>query len=86
MKVLKLTFETFLFLVINSVSVISYAQSVRNMYSGFITDSAELTAFVDAIIIDGTGTASKNHQTVVIKNGIITQIGKSGDTQRGGCD
>jgi imidazolonepropionase-like amidohydrolase len=79
MKSLKVAFRIFLFLCFSCITVIANAQNFRQMYSRFISDSADVTAFTDAIVIDGTGAPSMDHQTVIIKNGLITQIGKSGD-------
>lgn len=55
------------------------AQHFEPSVSKFIIDSAKTIALVDAIIIDGTGAPSRNHQTIVIENGFISQSGKSVD-------
>jgi imidazolonepropionase-like amidohydrolase len=81
MKILEVAFRIFLFLCFSCISGIAGAQNFNRIYSKFITDSADVTAFIDAIVIDGTGAPSKEHQTVIIKNGIISQIGKTADLQ-----
>ncbi|MDQ6890095.1 MAG: amidohydrolase, partial [Bacteroidota bacterium] len=52
-----------------------YSQKFTPSVSKFISDSAKTIAFVDAKIIDGTGASSNTHQTLVIDNGHIVQIG-----------
>jgi hypothetical protein len=47
----------------------------KESYEKFITDSARVTALVDATVIDGTGSPSKKHQTIVIEDGVITKLG-----------
>jgi imidazolonepropionase-like amidohydrolase len=53
-------------------------QGITYLFGRFITDSARITALVDATVIDGTGSPSKKHQTIVIENGIITKLGMTG--------
>ncbi|MGH2649128.1 MAG: amidohydrolase family protein, partial [Ginsengibacter sp.] len=55
----------------------STAQNFKASVRKFITDTAKITAFVDAKIIDGTGGPSKKNQTIIITNGIISQIGST---------
>jgi imidazolonepropionase-like amidohydrolase len=55
----------------------AFSPSVRP----FITDSAEITALVDATVIDGTGSPARSHQTVIITRGLISQTGKTSDIQ-----
>jgi imidazolonepropionase-like amidohydrolase len=55
------------------------AQHFDPPVSEFIVDSAKTTALVDAIVIDGTGGPSRNHQTIIIVNGMITQFGRNED-------
>jgi imidazolonepropionase-like amidohydrolase len=52
-----------------------FAPSVRK----FITDSAKTIALTDVKIIDGTGSPSKTHQTIIISNGLIAQTGNVKD-------
>jgi imidazolonepropionase-like amidohydrolase len=59
-------------------SVSGRSQVFRESYERFITDSAHATALVDATVIDGTGSPSQKHQTVLIENGVITKLGATG--------
>ena len=52
------------------------AQHFDSSVSKFITDTAKTIALTDVKIIDGTGSPSKVHQTIIIANGIISQTGK----------
>ena len=61
------------------VTVHTNAQNFVPSVARFISDSAKTTAFTDVKVIDGTGNPSKAHQTVIISNGIITQIGNVKD-------
>jgi imidazolonepropionase-like amidohydrolase len=72
-KFIKITFSAFLCLQITQINAQRFVASV----SQFITDSAKITALTDAKIIDGTGNASKTHQTIIIINGRIAQIGSA---------
>ncbi|HTI10412.1 MAG TPA: amidohydrolase family protein [Puia sp.] len=45
----------------------------------YIKDSAATTFITDVTIIDGTGGPVKTHQTIVMDNGLIRQIGNAGD-------
>ena len=60
---------------ISNLKAQHYTPQVRE----FILDSARITAFVNVKIIDGTGSPSQDHQTIIIKDGIITKIGKTQD-------
>jgi len=51
------------------------AQHFVPSVSKFITDSAKTIALTDVKIIDGTGSPSKTHQTIIISNGLITKTG-----------
>ncbi len=62
-------------ILIGSLCAQHFDPSVRE----FIVDSAKTTALVDAIVIDGTGAPSRNHQTIIIVNGIISQSGRNED-------
>jgi len=57
----------------------AYAQSFAPSVKQFITDSAKTIALTDVKIIDGTGNPSKTHQTIIITNGLIAQLGKTGE-------
>ncbi len=67
--------RVFLFVPIIFMSSNIYSQKFTPSVSKFISDSAKTIAFVDAKIIDGTGASSNTHQTLVIDNGHIVQIG-----------
>lgn len=45
----------------------------------YIKDSAATTVITDVTIIDGTGAPAKPHQTIIIENGLIRQIGNAGE-------
>jgi len=55
------------------------AQHFTSSVSKFITDSAKTIAITDVKIIDGTGNASKTHQTIIISSGLIAQTGNVKD-------
>lgn len=59
-------------------SVTGRTQIFKESFEKFITDSARVTAFIDATVIDGTGKPSQKHQTLVIENGVITKLGATG--------
>ncbi len=75
--VLKISFA----LIVCSFSVVARSQRFGQSVSKYIRDSARVIALVDAIVIDGTGNPSRNHQTIIIDNGIISQFGKTGDVK-----
>ena len=68
-------------IVVCTASASGHAQNFDESVRKFITDSTRTIAFADAIIIDGTGKAPKIHQTLIIKNGLILEIGNSKDIQ-----
>ena len=47
----------------------------------FISEDSPVIAFTDVRLIDGTGSAAKEQQTVVIRDGRIIAIGPDGATQ-----
>jgi len=55
------------------------AQLPNSSVREYITDSAKIIALIDVKIIDGTGGPSKTNQTLIIKNGLISQLGKVKD-------
>jgi len=61
------------------ISLNCMAQSFTAAVRKFVTDSAKIIALVDAKVIDGTGGPSKTHQTVLLVNGRIAQVGKVND-------
>ncbi len=68
------------FVIITAITTLSStAQNYKASVRKFITDSAKITALVDAKIIDGTGDASQKNQTIIITNGRISQIGSTKD-------
>ncbi len=62
-------------LIASMVFLNAHAQKFDKSVIPFIKDSSVITALVDATVIDGTGGPSKNHQTIIINNGLITQLG-----------
>ncbi|MBA2250480.1 MAG: amidohydrolase family protein [Chitinophagaceae bacterium] len=67
-------FFTFLFFII---PFIIQAQHFERSVARYITDSAKIIALVDAKIIDGTGNPSKAHQSIIIINGRIAEVGNA---------
>jgi imidazolonepropionase-like amidohydrolase len=63
-------------LIVCCFSFVASSQRFRQPVSKYITDSATVTALVDATVIDGTGNPSRSHQTIIINNGIISRIGR----------
>lgn len=57
------------------------AQSFTQAVQGYIVDSAKTTVFKNVKLIDGTGKSSRTNQTVVITNGIISQIGNTDEVK-----
>lgn len=55
----------------------SMGQSVRN----YVTADAPVVAITNVKLIDGTGAAARDGQTVVIENGRITAVGRTGDVR-----
>jgi imidazolonepropionase-like amidohydrolase len=55
------------------------AQAFTPQVRQYIKDSAVKTAITDVTIYDGTGGAPRAHQTILIDNGLITQIGNIAD-------
>jgi imidazolonepropionase-like amidohydrolase len=81
MKIAKFVLKISFALVVCSFSVLAQSQRLAQSVSKYIKDSATVIALVDATVIDGTGHPSKNHQTVIINNGIISQLGRAGDVK-----
>jgi len=64
------TITLFIFISINTFSQ-SYSESVKS----FITINADSFALTDVKIIDGTGGSIKNHQTILVENSRIANVG-----------
>src|SRR5690349_12284937 len=79
-KIIKTIFGLFFFL---SVFSRSHAQTFSSAVSQFISVKADTLALVHAKIVDGTGAASKNDQTIIVIKGRIAQIGDSKKIQLG---
>ena len=58
-----------------SLGNIAYAENYNDR---FISEKSPVIAFTNARLIDGTGAAVKENQTVVIRDGRITKIGRDG--------
>ena len=52
--------------------------NAENYNDRFIGEDAPVIAFTNARVIDGTGAKAKEKQTVIIRDGRITKIGRSG--------
>ena len=60
------------FVIITAITTLSsIAQNYKASVRKFITDSAKLTALVDAKIIAGNGGAVQNKKTILNNNGLI---------------
>jgi imidazolonepropionase-like amidohydrolase len=68
-----IVFMLFCLLTANSIQAQTFSAEVIP----FIVDSATITALTDAKVIDGTGGPVREHQTVLISNGMITQTGRN---------
>ncbi|HEX8326133.1 MAG TPA: amidohydrolase family protein [Hymenobacter sp.] len=60
---------------LGSVTAAAYAQQFTPQVQEFIKVSAPVVALTDAKVIDGTGRPALLHQTVLLQNGRITQVG-----------
>ena len=68
--------STILFIIICLFTVTSFAQTKFSAETNkYIDYNDPVTVFKDALLIDGTGSAAKPHQTVIISNGKIDWIG-----------
>ncbi len=56
----------------------SFAQTFSPEVRRFIKTDAPVIALTDAKLIDGTGKPAKLHQTVIVSNGKITEVGTTG--------
>ncbi|HEY4148588.1 MAG TPA: amidohydrolase family protein, partial [Chitinophagaceae bacterium] len=54
------------------------AQTFSNQVSQYFSVKADTVALTDATVIDGTGSPAKPHQTLIIINGRIARLGKTG--------
>jgi imidazolonepropionase-like amidohydrolase len=69
------------------ISWVASAQRFPASVAKFITDSAQVIAFTDVTVIDGTGSPARYHQTIIISNGLITQSGNKENIKiPGGAD
>ncbi len=68
------TFVAMFFLLAGNQSI---AQEFSPMVQQFITVKADTLALTHAIVVDGTGQAPKNDQTIIIINGRIAGLGNS---------
>jgi imidazolonepropionase-like amidohydrolase len=53
----------------------SWSQGFTPQVRPYIKDSADITVIADVTLFDGTGGAPKTHQTIVISNGMMSQVG-----------
>ena len=56
----------------------TYLLQAQHSEERFVSENSPLIAFTDARVIDGTGAAAMENQTVVIRDGRIIQIGSNG--------
>lgn len=64
-----------LILVLLFIDSFSYAQEFTPEVSRFIKIGAPVIVLTDAKVMDGTGRPAKVHQTIVIRNGLISETG-----------
>src|SRR5215217_2078848 len=65
---------TFLLFLLPVKSQIKYSAEVKR----FIDYDTTSLAFVHALLIDGTGSAAKPYQTIIVRNGKISWVGDDG--------
>ena len=73
MKYLKIFFSIFFIFFIQ----LSFAQEFSRAVRPYVSVEDKIVALTHAKIIDGTGSAVKNNQTIIFQNGIITAMGNS---------
>src|ERR1041385_3695670 len=61
----------------SSLSLKLFCQSFSENVKAFITVDAESYALTDAKVIDGTGSPAKDHQTIIVAHGQITDVGNA---------
>ena len=66
-------------LLVFATMVMTSSAFAENYNDRFISETAPLIAFTNARVIDGTGAAAKEKQTVVIENGRIIKVGRDGE-------
>ncbi|MEO6327851.1 MAG: amidohydrolase family protein [Ginsengibacter sp.] len=76
---MKTLIKIFFIMLICCSGPVANAQRFTPYVRKFITDSAKTIALTDVKIMDGTGNPSKTHQTIIIINGLIAQIGSVKD-------
>ena len=62
------------------LSVTAFGQNFSRTVKPYISVQEDVVALTHAKVIDGTGAAVKNDQTLIFRNGVITAIGASGTT------
>ncbi len=60
---------------------ITFAQQFSRAVQPYVSEQGKFVALTHAKLIDGTGSAIKNDQTLIFKDGIITAIGPSSTTR-----
>ena len=65
-------------LVVCLMTHVIHAQRFVPSVSKYISDSAEIIAFKDVKIIDGTGNPSMEHQSIIISKGRIVKVMNGG--------
>lgn len=66
-----------LWMILSLTSLIPFGYA-EDYNDRFISEKSPVIAFTDARVIDGTGAPAKEKQTLVIRDGRITKIGKDG--------
>ena len=77
MNYLKIFFSIFFIFFIQ----LSFAQEFSRAVRPYVSVEDKIVALTHAKIIDGTGSAVKNNQTIIFQNGIITAMGNSDQVQ-----
>lgn len=73
--------RAFICLLIFFVCSKTFTQNFTPDVKAYISVQSPVVALVDAKLIDGTGSAAKLHQTILISNGVITAVGNTGSVQ-----
>jgi imidazolonepropionase-like amidohydrolase len=66
---------------ITSLAATLSAQSAADRFSGLVAVNAPVVALTNVKVIDGTGAPARTGQTVVIENGRISAVGRTGSVR-----
>ena len=73
----KSLFHRYKLSVLLAIFILASSAYAENYNDRFIAEDAAVIAFTNARVIDGTGGKAKEKQTVIIRDGRITQMGRS---------